>query len=95
MHHSSTKWATVLLGLRSGLEGGAFTSFPDDTRISSSWRQRHQPAYLLSTGTTGAEEVPRRGPFSISHHHRPGRAAVWASSRTHRQPALGGEAERV
>ena len=38
MHHSSTKWATVLLGLRSGLEGGAFTAFPDDTRISGSWR---------------------------------------------------------
>jgi len=38
MHHCSTKWATVLLGLRSGLEGGAFTSFPDDTRISSGWR---------------------------------------------------------
>jgi uncharacterized protein YndB with AHSA1/START domain len=38
MHHCSTKWATVLLGLRSGLEGGAFTAFPDDTKISSSWR---------------------------------------------------------
>ena len=38
MHHCSTKWATVLLGLRSGLEGGAFTAFPDDTRVSSSWR---------------------------------------------------------
>ena len=38
MHHCSTKWATVLLSLRNGLEGGAFTAFPDDTRISSSWR---------------------------------------------------------
>lgn len=38
MHHCSTKWATVLIGLKSGLEGGAFTAFPDDTRISSSWR---------------------------------------------------------
>ena len=38
MHHSSTKWATFLIGLRSGLEGGAFTAFPDDTRISSNWR---------------------------------------------------------
>jgi len=38
MHHCSTKWATVLIGLRSGLEGGAFTAFPDDTRISGSWR---------------------------------------------------------
>jgi uncharacterized protein YndB with AHSA1/START domain len=38
MHHCNTKWATVLIGLRSGLEGGAFTSFPDDTRISGSWR---------------------------------------------------------
>ncbi len=38
MHHCSTKWATVLLGLKSGLEGGAFTAFPDDTRVSSSWR---------------------------------------------------------
>ncbi|HTY72340.1 MAG TPA: SRPBCC domain-containing protein [Actinomycetes bacterium] len=38
MHHCSTKWATVLIGLRSGLEGGSFTAFPDDARISSSWR---------------------------------------------------------
>jgi uncharacterized protein YndB with AHSA1/START domain len=38
MHHSSTKWATFLIGLRSGLEGGAFTAFPEDTLISSSWR---------------------------------------------------------
>ena len=38
MHHCSTKWATVLIGLRSGLEGGAFTAFPDDTKISGSWR---------------------------------------------------------
>jgi uncharacterized protein YndB with AHSA1/START domain len=38
MHHCSTKWATVLLGLRTGLEGGAFSAFPDDTRISGGWR---------------------------------------------------------
>jgi uncharacterized protein YndB with AHSA1/START domain len=38
MHHCSTKWSTFLIGLRSGLEGGAFTAFPDDTKISSSWR---------------------------------------------------------
>jgi len=38
MHHCSTKWATFLIGLRSGLEGGAFTAFPDDTKISGSWR---------------------------------------------------------
>jgi uncharacterized protein YndB with AHSA1/START domain len=38
LHHSSTKWATYLLGLRSGLEGGSFTAFPDDTRISSVWQ---------------------------------------------------------
>jgi uncharacterized protein YndB with AHSA1/START domain len=38
MHHCSTKWATFLIGLRSGLEGGAFTAFPDDTLISSSMR---------------------------------------------------------
>ena len=38
MHHCSTKWATVLIGLRSGVEGGAFTAFPDDTKISGSWR---------------------------------------------------------
>jgi uncharacterized protein YndB with AHSA1/START domain len=37
MHHCSTKWATFLLGLKSGLEGGAFTAHPNDTRISSSW----------------------------------------------------------
>ena len=38
MHHCSTKWATVLIGLRGGLEGGAFAAFPDDTKISGSWR---------------------------------------------------------
>jgi Activator of Hsp90 ATPase homolog 1-like protein len=38
MHHCSTKWATFLIGLRSGLEGGAFTAHPDDTRISSNWQ---------------------------------------------------------
>jgi uncharacterized protein YndB with AHSA1/START domain len=38
MHHCSIKWATYLIGLRSGLEGGAFTAFPDDTKVSSSWR---------------------------------------------------------
>lgn len=38
MHHCSTKWATVLLGLKRGLEGDAFSAFPDDARISSSWR---------------------------------------------------------
>jgi len=38
LHHSSTKWATYLIGLRSGLEGGSFTTFPDDTRISSVWQ---------------------------------------------------------
>ena len=38
LHHSSTKWATYLIGLRSGLEGGSFTAFPDDTRISSVWQ---------------------------------------------------------
>jgi len=38
MHHCSTRWATFLIGLRSGLEGGAFTAFPDDTKVSSSWR---------------------------------------------------------
>ena len=35
LHHSSTKWATFLVGLRSGLEGGSFTAAPNDTRISS------------------------------------------------------------
>ena len=38
MHHCSIKWATYLIGLRSGLEGGAFTAFPDDTKVSSNWR---------------------------------------------------------
>ena len=37
-YSSPRKWATVLIGLRSGLEGGAFTAFPDDTKISGSWR---------------------------------------------------------
>lgn len=38
MHHCSTKWATFLIGLKSGLEGGSFTAHPDDTRIASAWR---------------------------------------------------------
>jgi len=38
MHHCSTKWATVLIGLRRGLEDGAFNAFPDDTKIGGSWR---------------------------------------------------------
>ena len=38
LHHSSTKWATFLIGLRSGLEGGSFTAAPNDTRISSTMR---------------------------------------------------------
>ena len=38
MHHCSIKWATYLIGLRSGLEGGAFTAFPNDTIVSSNWR---------------------------------------------------------
>jgi uncharacterized protein YndB with AHSA1/START domain len=37
MHHCSTKWATFLIGLRSGLEDGAFAAFPKDTKISSNW----------------------------------------------------------
>jgi uncharacterized protein YndB with AHSA1/START domain len=38
MHHCSTKWATFLIGLRSGLEGDAFTAYPEDSRISSNWQ---------------------------------------------------------
>jgi uncharacterized protein YndB with AHSA1/START domain len=40
MHHCSIKWATYLIGLRNGLQGGAFTAFPNDTTVSSSWRWR-------------------------------------------------------
>ena len=35
MHHCSTKWAVFLLGLKTGLEGGKFTPYPDDLRISN------------------------------------------------------------
>ena len=35
MHHCSTKWGYFLLGLKSGLEGGRATPFPEDVRISS------------------------------------------------------------
>lgn len=38
MHHCSTRWATFLIGLRSGLEGGSFTAYPDDTKVSGNWR---------------------------------------------------------
>ena len=35
MHHCSTKWAVLLLGLKAGLEGGKATPCPDDLSISS------------------------------------------------------------
>ncbi len=35
MHHCSTKWAYFLLGLKSGLEGGAATPYPGDMAIST------------------------------------------------------------
>jgi len=35
MGHCSTKWAYFLLGLKSGLEGGTFTAYPDEVKISS------------------------------------------------------------
>jgi len=35
MHHCSTKWAYFLLGLKTWLEGGEATPFPDDMNISS------------------------------------------------------------
>jgi uncharacterized protein YndB with AHSA1/START domain len=38
MHHCSTRWATYLLGLKSGLEGGSFTRYPDEAPISLDWR---------------------------------------------------------
>jgi uncharacterized protein YndB with AHSA1/START domain len=37
MYHCSTKWASFLIGLKRGLEGGAATPFPDDQRIGN-WR---------------------------------------------------------
>jgi uncharacterized protein YndB with AHSA1/START domain len=33
MHHCSTRWAYFLLGLRSGMEGGKATPWPDDEQI--------------------------------------------------------------
>jgi uncharacterized protein YndB with AHSA1/START domain len=35
MAHCSTKWAYFLLGLKSGLEGGKATPYPEDMKISS------------------------------------------------------------
>jgi uncharacterized protein YndB with AHSA1/START domain len=35
MHHCSTKWAYFLLGLKSGLEGGSATPWPDDMLVST------------------------------------------------------------
>jgi hypothetical protein len=37
MHHCSTKWGYLLLGLKAGLEGGKATPFPDDISLSASW----------------------------------------------------------
>jgi uncharacterized protein YndB with AHSA1/START domain len=38
MHHCSTRWATFLLGLKSSLEGGKSTRYPDEPPISFDWR---------------------------------------------------------
>ena len=35
MHHCSTKWGYFLLTLKEGLEGGSFTPYPHDKKISS------------------------------------------------------------
>ena len=35
MHHCSTKWATFLVGLKAGLEGGKATPWPNDVTIDS------------------------------------------------------------
>jgi len=35
MHHCSTKWASFLLGLKAGFEGGKATPWPDDIAIST------------------------------------------------------------
>ena len=37
MHHCSTKWGYLLVGLKAGLEGGEATPFPDDIALSASW----------------------------------------------------------
>jgi len=37
MHHCSTKWGVLLVGLKHGLEGGKATPYPEDPVISS-WR---------------------------------------------------------
>ena len=48
MHHCSTKWATFLIGLRSGLEGGAFTVAPT-TRRESAEAGAEPPAHHTSS----------------------------------------------
>jgi uncharacterized protein YndB with AHSA1/START domain len=35
MHHCSTKWAYFLLGMKTGLEGGSATPYPEGMAISS------------------------------------------------------------
>ena len=35
MHHCSTKWATFLVGLKNGLEGGKATAWPHDVAIDA------------------------------------------------------------
>jgi uncharacterized protein YndB with AHSA1/START domain len=37
LHHCSTKWATFLLGMRAGLEGGTPTPWPADVSLGA-WR---------------------------------------------------------
>jgi uncharacterized protein YndB with AHSA1/START domain len=34
MNHCSTKWASFLLGMKAGLEGGKALPYPDDAKIS-------------------------------------------------------------
>jgi hypothetical protein len=35
MHHCSTRWAQFLVGLKTGLEGGAWQPYPEMPFISS------------------------------------------------------------
>jgi uncharacterized protein YndB with AHSA1/START domain len=37
MHHCSTKWATFLLSIKSLLETGKGTPFPNDVRVTVKW----------------------------------------------------------
>jgi len=69
MHHCSIKWATYLIGLRSGLEGGAFTAFPDDAGANTT----EPTTRACATGAGRSRPAPNGMPGLLEHNECGGR----------------------